>query len=84
MFDYEIHSFVMLDRGSCSFVTKARNAQKIGAKAVIIINSNDDDINDFKVRFNNIEFQTVLNAGHWVHAEKPIDFFNVVKNFITN
>ncbi|MCA0430655.1 MAG: alpha/beta fold hydrolase [Bacteroidetes bacterium] len=45
---------------------------------------NDDDINDFKVRFNNIEFQTVLNAGHWVHAEKPIDFFNVVKNFITN
>lgn len=46
MFDYEIHSFVMLDRGSCSFVTKARNAQKIGAKAVIIINNDDDNIDD--------------------------------------
>lgn len=38
--------FLILDRGSCSFVTKARNAQKIGAKAVIIINNNDDDINE--------------------------------------
>lgn len=45
---------------------------------------NENDISDFKKRFNNIEFQTLLNAGHWVHAEKPIDFFNVVKNFIIN
>jgi esterase len=45
---------------------------------------NENDISDFKKRFNNIEVQTVLNAGHWVHAEKPIDFFNVVKNFIIN
>lgn len=46
VFDFEAQTFVMLDRGSCSFVTKARNAQRIGAKAVIIINNNDDDINE--------------------------------------
>ena len=37
---------VMLDRGSCSFVTKTRNAQNIGAKAVIVVNNNDDYIHD--------------------------------------
>lgn len=44
----------------------------------------DKDINDFKTRFKTIEIQTVLNAGHWVHAENPIAFFNLVKNFIIN
>lgn len=42
----ENSSFVLLDRGNCSFVTKARNAQKIGAKVVIIINNTDENIHD--------------------------------------
>jgi hypothetical protein len=40
------YPIVMLDRGSCSFVTKTRNAQKIGARAVIVVNNNDDYIHD--------------------------------------
>ena len=45
-FNFESQPILMVDRGSCSFVTKARNAQNIGAKAIVIINNNEDDIND--------------------------------------
>lgn len=42
----DYNPFLLVDRGTCSFVTKARNAQKIGAKALIIINNKEEDIND--------------------------------------
>lgn len=45
-YGYDTFPVVMVDRGSCSFVTKTRNAQIIGAKVIIIINNNDDDINN--------------------------------------
>ena len=38
---------VMLERGDCAFVLKVRNAQNIGAKAVIIVNDNDEDPSNF-------------------------------------
>lgn len=36
---------VLVQRGECAYVVKVRNAQTIGAHAVIIINENDDDPN---------------------------------------
>jgi len=36
---------MMVDRGSCTFVTKVRNAQKAGAQAVIVVDTTDDDGN---------------------------------------
>lgn len=39
--DFQI---VMVDRGNCNFVTKARNVQKIGGLFALIINNEDDDI----------------------------------------
>lgn len=45
---YSISSTILLvDRGDCAFVAKVRNAQSIGAKAVIIINNLDEDIQGF-------------------------------------
>ncbi|OMJ81495.1 hypothetical protein SteCoe_18013 [Stentor coeruleus] len=38
---------VMANAGDCAFVVKVRNAQDIGAKAVIIVNDDDSDINKF-------------------------------------
>jgi pimeloyl-ACP methyl ester carboxylesterase len=32
--------------------------------------------------FPNVEFSTIENAGHWVHAEQPADFLKVVMEFI--
>lgn len=43
----------------------------------------DKDIDDISARFNHFELITIENSGHWVHAEKPEDFFNCVMNFIS-
>jgi hypothetical protein len=34
---------IMVDRGECTFVTKVRHAQNVGAKAVIIIDNKDEE-----------------------------------------
>ena len=34
----------MIDRGSCTFVTKARNVQKIGGSLALIIDNRDENI----------------------------------------
>ena len=36
-----------------------------------------------KKQFPNSEIQTIKNAGHWLHAENPKDFYNNVMNFIS-
>ena len=36
-----------------------------------------------KKQFPNSEIQTIKNAGHWLHAENPKDFYNIVMNFIS-
>jgi pimeloyl-ACP methyl ester carboxylesterase len=42
----------------------------------------ESDVADFRNRFANMELETIANAGHWVHAEKPAEFFEAVKRFI--
>ena len=36
-----------------------------------------------KMQFPNSTIATVANAGHWLHAENPIDFFNEVMQFLS-
>ncbi len=33
--------------------------------------------------FPKAKIKTISNAGHWLHAENPVDFFNEVINFIS-
>lgn len=42
----------------------------------------DSDIPDIKKIFPNSEVKTIAGAGHWVHADKPEEFTEVVKSFI--
>ncbi|MES2761410.1 MAG: alpha/beta fold hydrolase [Bacteroidota bacterium] len=42
----------------------------------------DDDMIDIKNRFRDVDLKTILNSGHWVHAEQPEAFFNCVMEFI--
>jgi pimeloyl-ACP methyl ester carboxylesterase len=42
----------------------------------------EDDLHDFKTRFPNYQLVTIPDAGHWVHAEKPTEFFAAVMEFI--
>ena len=44
----------------------------------------EKDLEDFKSRFSNCKFETIAGAGHWVHAEKPKEFFEVVLNFVSD
>jgi esterase len=50
-----------------------------GEKSDYITNS---DLEDFAKRFPNYKLATIAGAGHWVHAEQPKEFLNVVLDFI--
>lgn len=41
----------------------------------------DEDINDIENQFPDSEVKTIPNAGHWVHAESPDDFVDMVLAF---
>ena len=42
----------------------------------------ENDLVDFKNYFPNYKLETILDSGHWMHAEKPKEFFDCVLNFI--
>ena len=44
------------------------------------ISSQDEAI--IKSHFTNSKIETIANAGHWLHAENPKDFYNAVINFV--
>ena len=44
----------------------------------------DNDRNLIVAHFPNSEIVTVKNAGHWLHAENPTDFYNEVVSFLEN
>ena len=35
------------------------------------------------IQFPNYSVQTITNAGHWLHAENPLEFYESVRSFIT-
>jgi len=37
-----------------------------------------------KAHFSNSKIITISNAGHWLHAENPTDFYNYVVEFLEN
>ena len=43
----------------------------------------DDKLHGIPALFPNSEVATVVDAGHWVHAEKPEEIFEMVKAFST-
>ena len=43
----------------------------------------DDDVPEISRRFPNYTLETIPGAGHWVHAEKPDEFYEVVLKFIS-
>ncbi len=44
----------------------------------------DEDFDAIQAIFPNSQLKTIANAGHWIHAEQPQDFINVVKDFLDN
>ena len=42
----------------------------------------DEDIAAIQLQFPNATFETMNGAGHWLHAEKPGEFVEVIKGFL--
>lgn len=42
----------------------------------------DSDFNLIHSTFTNCKLETVLGAGHWLHAEKPQEFYDIVMNYL--
>ena len=42
----------------------------------------DGDFEDIKVHFPNSSIETILNVGHWLHAENPAEFYQKVTSFL--
>ena len=42
----------------------------------------EKDLSDIKNRFPNYKLVTIAESGHWIHAEKPNEFFEEVMGFI--
>lgn len=43
---------------------------------------NDEDIRNFRDLYTNVTCKTIDDAGHWLHAEKPSQFYKVVLSFL--
>ena len=43
----------------------------------------DDEVL-IEAHFPNSSIETVKNAGHWLHAENPDDFYDFVVSFLNN
>ncbi len=50
-----------------------------GEKSTYIL---DEDVDLMQIIFPNSSLETIVDAGHWPHAEKPIKFFEYVMKFI--
>jgi esterase len=60
---------------------------KSGVKCLVIRGERSEyvmesDMVDFRKRFTDCRLETIAGAGHWVHAEKPKEFFEAVRRFI--
>jgi pimeloyl-ACP methyl ester carboxylesterase len=69
-------------------VGEAINTDNIFEKPVVFINGarsnyiNQEDTALIHKFFPMAEIETITDAGHWVHAEKPDEFLAVINNFV--
>jgi len=50
-----------------------------GSKSDYIL---DEDMIELKKYFENVSFETIKDAGHWVHFDNPNDFLSLVEEFL--
>lgn len=44
----------------------------------------DSDTEEIKKHFPKAEIEVIANAGHWLHAENPTDFYDATMQFLNN
>jgi len=63
------------------------NGRQYDGPTLFVRGSNSDYVEDgddvgIRKLFPNAEFETIENAGHWVHADQPENFAEIAKNFL--
>ncbi|MGB3590135.1 MAG: alpha/beta fold hydrolase [Nonlabens sp.] len=44
----------------------------------------DEDLPQIERLFSNVQLATIPNAGHWLHAQEPDSFYEIVSNFMNS
>ena len=44
----------------------------------------DKDLVEIRQLFSSAEFKTIEQSGHWIHAEAPTPFLNIVRSFLSS
>lgn len=52
-----------------------------GSKSNYIL---DEDFETIQIHFPKAKIETISNAGHWLHAENPVEFYDKTIQFTTN
>lgn len=42
----------------------------------------DEDLPELSITFPQHKLETIPNAGHWVHAERPVEFLHALTNYL--
>ena len=67
---------VFLYEKSLKFITKGEIAHNDSTENM------QQCLSNFSTMFTNVSFTEIEGAGHWVHAEKPVEFLNAVVEFL--
>ncbi len=80
-------NFEVLNRDYENILSKIESDYPIQRPALFIRGGEsdyirDEDFSEIKLLFPNAELSTMEGAGHWLHAEKPAEFFDKVIAFL--
>ncbi|MCS6824475.1 MAG: alpha/beta fold hydrolase [Cytophagaceae bacterium] len=68
--------------GEANIPSKRIDTRTLFIKGALSDYITENDETMIKNIFSNCEIVTIADAGHWIHAEKPQDFLNVVRKFL--
>ena len=77
-----------LEKNMGKIVNFPSSNQVFNGKTLLIVGENStyvstDSISLMRKKFSNLRVKRIVGAGHWVHADKPIEFEHSVRKFLS-
>jgi pimeloyl-ACP methyl ester carboxylesterase len=78
-------NLISLHKNYDQLIAEIKINEPINTKTIFISGSesnyiNKDDVNHIKSKFTDIKFVEIPNSGHWVHADNPLIFNELIYN----
>ena len=80
--DYEYISFVLKRADEVGLRQEVEDTAKEYLKANKDLKLSDEDFKIIKDQFPNSRIETIPGTGHWLHAEEPDIFYDMVMSFL--